>query len=95
MGGLVGDGNPGVTETAPGIGFDAQRGSGLPLCKCDAYHNRAFQSIDVADVSGKIGRHEHLLPRHTCGDGRAERLESGQFLEWSVLPSTITSVINI
>ena len=43
MGGLVGDGNPGVTETAPGIGFDAQRGSGLPLCKRDAYHNRAFQ----------------------------------------------------
>ena len=31
------------TEAAPGVDFDPPRGGGLPLCKCDAYHNKAFQ----------------------------------------------------
>ena len=30
------------TEAAPGVPFDPKRGNGLPLCKCDVYHNGAF-----------------------------------------------------
>ena len=33
---------PPQTEAAPGVQFDALRGAGLPLCRCDAYHNKAF-----------------------------------------------------